>query len=147
MKKIFKNITAFLMVLLMIITLSSCQTESDTLHIGFSPDYAPYEFVDLTKTDDEKYVGADIELAKYICQKLDKKIVFEPMGFGQILISLQSGKIDLAISGFNQGMTHHHINLLKGLTRCLITNLVCVGGIFHMSTLLFFGSHPVIALL
>ena len=50
----------------MIITLSSCQTESDTLHIGFSPDYAPYEFVDLTKSDDDKYVGADVELAKYI---------------------------------------------------------------------------------
>ena len=100
MKKIFKNITAFLMILLVIITLSSCQTESDTLHIGFSPDYAPYEFVDLTKTDDDRYVGADIELAKYICEKLDKEIIFEPMGFGQILISLQSGKLDLAISGF-----------------------------------------------
>ena len=100
MKKIFKNIKAIIVIFLLIITLSSCKTESNTLHIGFSPDYAPYEFVDLTKTDDEKYVGADIELAKYICQKLDKKIVFEPMGFGQILISLQSGKIDLAISGF-----------------------------------------------
>lgn len=97
MKKLFKFI--FLSFIL-IITLTSCGAKNKTLHIGFSPDYAPYEFVDLTKSDDDKYVGADVELAKYIAKELDMNLVLEPMGFGQILISLEAGKIDLAISGF-----------------------------------------------
>lgn len=100
MKKMIKLISTFMIALLLIITLSGCKEASNELHIGFSPDYAPYEFVDLTKEGNDKYVGADIELAKYICEELDKELVLEPMGFGQILISLQSGKIDLAISGF-----------------------------------------------
>ncbi len=100
MKNTFKLISSFLMIFILIYTLSSCDNGSDAIRIGFSPDYAPYEFVDLTKEGNDKYAGADIELAEYICQKLDKEIIYEPMGFGQILISLQSGKIDLAISGF-----------------------------------------------
>ena len=101
MKKLLLAIAAFILT----ITLTACGSTSGVkvegkLIVGFSPDYAPYEFVDLTKTGDEQYVGADIELAKYIAKELNLELVLEPSGFSQCLINLQSGKIDLAISGF-----------------------------------------------
>lgn len=42
-----------------------------------SPDYAPYEFIDLEKMGqgDEQYVGSDIELAKYIADSLGVELV------------------------------------------------------------------------
>ena len=99
MKKLL-FIATFITTLLLSLTLTSCGNNEGKLYVGFSPDYAPYEFVDLTKQGDDKYVGADIELAKYIADELGMELVLEPMGFSQTLISLQSGQIDLAISGF-----------------------------------------------
>lgn len=105
MKKLLLKIVTLITTLLLTITLASCGNTSGTstegkLIVGFSPDYAPYEFVDLTKTGDDKYVGADIDLAKFIAKELGLELVLEPSGFDQCLINLQSGKIDLAISGF-----------------------------------------------
>ena len=101
MKKILLTITTLILTLV----LTACGNASGVnvegkLYVGFSPDYAPYEFVDLTKTGNDQYVGADIELAKYIADELGLELVLEPSGFNQVLINLQGGKIDLAISGF-----------------------------------------------
>lgn len=74
---------------------------SDTyLYVGTSPDYAPYEFIDSSKTGDDQYVGSDIELAKHIALKQNKVLKLEIMQFEEILSSVQTGKVDLAISGF-----------------------------------------------
>ena len=102
MKKLLLTIVTLVTTLLLTISLTSCGNSSHEgkLIVGFSPDYAPYEFVDLTKTGDDQYVGADIELAKFIANELGLELVLEPSGFNQCLINLQAGKIDLAISGF-----------------------------------------------
>ena len=102
MKKLLLTIVTLISTLLLTITLTSCGKENNDgkLVVGFSPDYAPYEFVDLTKTGNDQYVGADIELAKFIAKELGLELVLEPSGFNQCLINLQAGKIDLAISGF-----------------------------------------------
>ena len=102
MKKLLLTIVTLVSTLLLTITLTSCgnQNNDGKLVVGFSPDYAPYEFVDLTKTGNDQYVGADIELAKFIAKELGLELVLEPSGFNQCLINLQAGKIDLAISGF-----------------------------------------------
>ena len=54
-----------------------------------SPDYAPYEFIDLDKMGqgDDQYVGADIELAKYIAQELGVELEIHPMDFDSVLAS------------------------------------------------------------
>lgn len=74
--------------------------EQGKLYVGTSTDYAPYEFVDLTKEGDDKYVGSDIELAKAIADEYGLELVLKVMSFDTILTALDTGKIDLAISGF-----------------------------------------------
>ncbi len=64
-----------------------------------SPDFAPYEFQDLSKTGQDAIVGSDIELGKYIAQQLGVKLVIESMDFGAIITAIQQGKVDMAISG------------------------------------------------
>lgn len=65
-----------------------------------SPDYAPYEFIDLEKMGqgDEQYVGSDIELAKYIADSLGVELVIQPMDFDSVLAAVSEGKCDIAIS-------------------------------------------------
>lgn len=64
-----------------------------------SPDYAPYEFIDPTKSGSEQYVGADIELGKYIAQKLGVELELKIMDFSAVLAAISEGKADMAISG------------------------------------------------
>ena len=74
--------------------------EQGKLYVGTSTDYAPYEFIDLTKTGQDKYVGSDIELAKAIADKYDLELVIKVMSFDVVLTALDTNKIDIAISGF-----------------------------------------------
>ena len=99
MKKFLLTIVTLIATLVLTLSLGSCSTKGKLI-VGFSPDYAPYEFVDLTKEGNDKYVGADIELAKFIANELGLELVLEPSGFDHCLMNLASGKIDLAISGF-----------------------------------------------
>lgn len=74
--------------------------EQGKLYVGTSTDYAPYEFLDLTKTGDEKYVGSDIDLAKAIAEEYGLELVIKVMSFDTVLAALDTNKIDVAISGF-----------------------------------------------
>lgn len=67
--------------------------------LGTSPDFAPWEFQDVSSGTTE-YVGSDIELAKYIAQRLGVELEIRPMEFGAILQGLASDTIDIGISGF-----------------------------------------------
>jgi len=67
------------------------------LVLATSPDYAPYEFLDM----EGKPVGADISLANYIAQKLGVELVIEAMDFDTTLAAVATGKVDLAISGIS----------------------------------------------
>lgn len=64
-----------------------------------SPDYAPLEFIDTTKKGQEQYVGSDIELGKYIAEKLGVELEIKAMDFGLILSSVDLGQVDIAIAG------------------------------------------------
>ena len=66
-----------------------------------SPDYAPYEFIDPSKSGQEQYVGADIELGKYIAEKLGVELKIEALDFDSVLASINTGKADFAISGIS----------------------------------------------
>ena len=73
--------------------------ESGKIVLGTSPDFAPWEFQDVSSGTTE-YVGSDIELAKYIAQRLGVELEIKPMEFGAILQALASDTIDMGISGF-----------------------------------------------
>ena len=42
--------------------------EAGEIHMATSPDFAPNEFIDDSKTGQDMYVGADIDLGKYIAE-------------------------------------------------------------------------------
>ncbi|HEY2493560.1 MAG TPA: ABC transporter substrate-binding protein/permease [Paenibacillus sp.] len=80
---------------------SAAVGEPDTnkkLILGTSAEFAPYEF---HKTIDGKdqIVGFDIAIAKEIARDMGAELVIEDMGFDSLLSALQSGRVDLVISG------------------------------------------------
>lgn len=104
-----KAMCTMLAVVLSVCLLSGCQTKTDklkqiqekgTITMVTSPDFAPSEFLDPTKTGQEAFVGADIELGKYIAEKLGVSLVIEAMDFSAVLAAISQGKADIAISGF-----------------------------------------------
>ena len=116
MKKGFKLISAFLVsfMIMMSSVMPAFADETDTsttgdlldkiqergeLIVGTSPDFPPNEFIDSTKTGQAQYVGSDIELAKYIAQKMGVKLTIKASSFDTVLANLQTEEIDLAITG------------------------------------------------
>lgn len=74
--------------------------EKGVLTIATSPDYPPMEFIDSTKSGQEQYVGSDIELGRYIADKLGVELNIQVMDFTAVLASVSLGQADIAISGF-----------------------------------------------
>lgn len=68
------------------------------LSVVMEPYFAPNEFVDPSKSGDDQYVGSDVELAKYIADKLGVELEIVPLEFSAVLSSITEGKYDLAIS-------------------------------------------------
>ena len=73
--------------------------EAGELVVCTEPYFAPYEFLDNTKTGQDAIRGSDIELAKYIANKLGVKLKLVPLSFEAVLAGIAQGKYDLAISG------------------------------------------------
>ena len=73
----------------------------DTITVAMSPDFAPMEFVDTSRSGDDQYVGFDVLLAQDIANGLGKKLVIEPMSFDAVQAAVQTGKVDMGISGFS----------------------------------------------
>ena len=67
--------------------------------MGTAPDFAPMEFKNVGAKGVE-YVGSDIELGKYIAEKLGVELEIKAMEFSAIQQGLASGTIDMGISGF-----------------------------------------------
>ncbi len=64
--------------------------------MGTSPDYPPYEFLSKNKV-----VGMDVEVGKRIAQDLGVKLKVKQMDFDQLLVALETGKVDMVISGMS----------------------------------------------
>lgn len=72
---------------------------SGKIVMATSPDFAPSEFIDPSKTGQDAIVGADIDLAKYIAEKLGVTLVIETMDFAAVQAAVTQGKVDMGISG------------------------------------------------
>ncbi|MBR3297529.1 MAG: transporter substrate-binding domain-containing protein [Firmicutes bacterium] len=75
--------------------------KSGTLTVALSPDFAPMEFYDIAKQGDDAIVGFDVLLAKYLAQELDMTLALKPMSFDACQAAVQTGNVDIAISGFS----------------------------------------------
>ena len=80
---------------------SEAGTTDGQIVVATSPDFAPMEFVDLSREGDDQYVGYDILLAKYIANHLGKELVIKPMSFDAVQAAVQTGSVDMGISGFS----------------------------------------------
>ncbi len=107
--KLLKKITsAILCTALLATSLSGCGSsknrldkvkESGKLVMATSPDFAPLEFEDIS-SGETKYVGSDIELAKYIAEKLGVELEISAMDFSAVQAAITSGQADIALAGF-----------------------------------------------
>ncbi len=100
MKKI---LAIALSVVMMLGLLTACgeKDEVKTLKVALSPDFAPMEFVDPTKTGQDQYLGFDVTLAKYIAQELGMQLEIMPMSFKSCTTAVYTGTADMSISGFS----------------------------------------------
>ena len=99
MKKLFTLLLAVLMVAALF---TGCgKSSTDVLTVATSPDFAPMEFCDVSKTGQDQYVGFDIMLANYIADELGMELEILPMSFDSCPTAVTSGKATLAISGFS----------------------------------------------
>lgn len=110
MKKLIAIALAALMMLGMLSGCASSGSGNDTalstvtkgkLTVATSPDFAPMEFVDPTKSGQDMYVGFDVTLAKYIADSLGLELVIMPMSFDACQTAVYAGTVDMSISGFS----------------------------------------------
>ena len=107
MKKFF----AMVLALAMILSCAACGGSSKAkdnlleeikaqgyIELCTEPYFAPYEFVDPSKTGDAQYVGVDIEIARYIAGKIGVELRIVPLDFTAVLAGIADGKYDIAIS-------------------------------------------------
>ena len=73
---------------------------SGELHITLSPDFAPMEFIDSSKDEQEQYVGLDVFLAKYIADYIGVKLVIEPMSFDACQTAVYTASVPMSVSGY-----------------------------------------------
>ena len=102
-----KKIICFVLLVVSLFGLTGCKQnvlekiiKKGEIVIVTSPDYPAFEFIDNSKTGQDKYVGADIELMRYIAKELGLTLKIEATDFDTTLALLSTGAADLAISGF-----------------------------------------------
>jgi polar amino acid transport system substrate-binding protein len=76
------------------------------LTIGTVTTYAPMEFRD---PNTNELVGADIDLAKAIAKEMQLKIELVEVSFAQLMPSLQTGRIDIAMAGMSDRPSRREI--------------------------------------
>ena len=105
MKKIISLILVAVLACCSMFALASCNfgggDDNGTFVVAMSPDFAPMEFVDTTKSGNDKYVGFDVLLANYIAKEMGKELIIKPMSFDACMAAVQAGNVDAAISGFS----------------------------------------------
>ena len=72
-----------------------------SLTVAISPDFAPMEFVDVSKSGQDQYVGFDVTLAKFIAEEMGLNLVVKPMSFDACQAAVQTGSVDMSISGYS----------------------------------------------
>jgi len=74
------------------------------IEVATEPYFAPYEFIDPSKTGDDQYQGADIKLMQAIADQLGVKLKIVPLDFTAVLTGITTGKYDMAISAIAYNM-------------------------------------------
>lgn len=105
-----KKTLAIIMVAAMLMgTMTACSEQKSRLEkikeagvitMATSPDFAPMEFQYVDANGKDVYAGSDIELGKYIAEKMGVELKIEAMDFTAVQAAVTTGTVDMAISGF-----------------------------------------------
>ncbi|MBX5327205.1 MAG: substrate-binding periplasmic protein [Candidatus Bathyarchaeia archaeon] len=68
------------------------------IRVGTEPGWPPYEFLNETTNE---IIGFEVELMEMIADKLNLTVDWRDTAFDDIITSVQSGKLDLGVSGFS----------------------------------------------
>ncbi|WP_261303039.1 ABC transporter substrate-binding protein/permease [Paenibacillus andongensis] len=104
MKKHYRYTTLLLLMLVLLTglpvqtTYGAGSQSENTLVLGTSAEFAPYEF-HKTINGKDQIVGFDIDIAREIAKDMGAKLIIEDMSFDALLPALQSSRVDLVISG------------------------------------------------
>ena len=118
-----------LLIVLLIATLSACNTEDNTstLVVGLSPDYPPFEYVSAAKV-----VGFDVELSEHLAKLLNKELIIKDMEFPALIPSLNTNKVDLAISGLTKnGAREKNVTFSKSYYKVKLAAIFKKGSNIH----------------
>ena len=97
-----KKIVSLVLIACMLFAFAGCSSsDKEVLTVALSPDFAPMEFVDITKSGQDQYVGFDVSLAKFIAEELGMELKIEPMSFNACQVAVETKSVDMAISGFS----------------------------------------------
>jgi len=69
-----------------------------TIKIGSSPDWPPYEYLNLTTGE---FIGFEVELMETIAERLNLTVEWIEMSFATIIEEVKAKTIDMGISGFS----------------------------------------------
>lgn len=75
------------------------QPPKQTLIMGTSPDFPPYETVDAQNKGE--IIGLDIDIAEYILNELGYKLEIASMDFSGLIAGIQTGRVDFVMSGMS----------------------------------------------
>ena len=75
--------------------------DSGVLTVALSPDFAPMEFVDSSKSGQEQYVGFDVMLAQFIADELGVKLEIQAMSFDACQTAVSTASVPMSISGYS----------------------------------------------
>lgn len=92
------SITTFFSVLIF----SACSPSStqNTLVMGTSADYPPYEFKDSTGGE-ERIIGFDVDIAQYLADSLNFELKIEDMNFDRLIPALENNEVDFVMAGMS----------------------------------------------
>ena len=107
-----KKLIAMLLAALMILSLTACGSsgggeekdrlakikEAGKITMVTEPYFAPMEFIDPNKTGADQFQGVDIEIAKYIADKIGVELEIVAMDFTPLLVAMADGKYDMSLS-------------------------------------------------
>ncbi len=76
---------------------TGCAPEDDTLVVGTSADYEPFEY----KNEADEFTGFDVELMEEIGKRMGVEIEWQDIAFDGLIGALQTGKIDAIIAAMS----------------------------------------------
>jgi polar amino acid transport system substrate-binding protein len=90
-----KKFTIIFVLLFVLASFFACQKSSDLIKVGTNAEYPPFEYID---RDSNEFKGLDMDIARYIATKLNKKLEIVDIDFDSLIPSLQNNKFDMVIA-------------------------------------------------